>query len=134
MSLRNPNIVIIALAEKKLLHLFKVTWSWPDGVISTCMISLIWVNSCRYTCLPNLMDIGLMEMEISILTWIPRKKLNSPSRSAILSDFRSLEYRFTIPKPRKSIDEERKGHFKALCFTSNRNKLTIRFDLNEVSW
>ena len=33
---------------------------------------------------------------ISILTWLPRKKLKSPPRSAIWRDFQNQEYRFTI--------------------------------------
>ena len=65
---------------------------------------------------------GLMEMEILILTWIPRKKLNSPSRSTILSDFQKQEYLLRIPGSRKSLNEERKGNCKKLSFTSKRNK------------
>ena len=44
-----------------------VTWSWCNDVTSTCLISLIWVKSCKCTCLPNLLIIDLVEMEIWIL-------------------------------------------------------------------
>ena len=58
-----------------------VTWPWLDGVTSICLINLISLNYCRYVCLPNLVVIGLIETEISILrsilTWIPYKKLSS---------------------------------------------------------
>ena len=54
---------------------------------------------------------SLIEMEISILisilTWAPWKKLNSPPRSAILGDFQNQDYRFTIPKSRIRLAEKR---------------------------
>ena len=74
------------------------------------MISLIWGNSSRYVCLPSLVVIVLMEMEISILisilTWIPQTKLNSPTQSAILRDFLNQEYwyhRKVEPKELKQL-------------------------------
>ena len=76
------------------------------NVTSTCLITLIWVNSSRFTCLLNLVAIGL-----SIVTLIPHKKLNSPPRSVILGDFQNQEYRFTIPKflTRLAANEEKEG-------------------------
>ena len=59
------------------------------GMFLVChvTISLILCISCRCTCLPNLVIIRLIEMEISILisilTRLRWKKLNSPSRSVI---------------------------------------------------
>ena len=51
---------------------------WGNKVTSTHLISLIGANSFRCTSLPNLVVIGLIEMEISILililTWIPLEK------------------------------------------------------------
>ena len=64
---------------------------------------VIWVNFSRCTCLPNLVVIGLMEMEISVLTWIPRNKLNSPPRSFILRDFQNKQYWFSIPNSRTRL-------------------------------
>ena len=80
-------------------------------VTSTCLIILIWVKSCRCIWLPNLVIIGLIEIEksilIPILTWIRWKKLNSPSRSAILRYFEKQEYQFTIPKSQTGLAEKR---------------------------
>ena len=56
---------------------------------------VIWVNFSRCTCLPNLVIIGLVEMEISILTWIPRNNLRP--WSFILRDFQTKEYWCSIP-------------------------------------
>ena len=56
-------------------HMILTGWRHP-----TCLISLIWVNSSRCTCLPNLGIIGLMEMDISILisiTWQESKLTGS---------------------------------------------------------
>ena len=54
------------------------TWSWHDTFTSTRLVSLIWVNCSRCTCSPNLVVIGLVETEKSILTsilkWIPWKR------------------------------------------------------------
>ena len=51
-----------------------------------------------------------MEMEISIkisvLTQIPRKKLNSPPRSTILKYFQNQEYHFSIPIFRTQLAEK----------------------------
>ena len=69
---------------------------------STCLISLICVNSSRRTCLPNLTVMFLMEMEIwifiSIPTSITLKKLNLQPQCAILRNFQNQEYRCTISK------------------------------------
>ena len=81
-------LIIIALAERKLKHLFKVTWYLRDDVTRICVTSLIWVTSSERTCMQNSVVTGLMEMElsilISILTWIPWKKLNSQPLSTNL--------------------------------------------------
>ena len=73
-----------------------------NDVTSTWLINLICIKFCRCTCLPNLVIIGLIVIEISIftsiLTWIPWKRLNSPPRSAILRYLKIQKYRFTIPK------------------------------------
>ena len=54
-----------------------MTRSWRGDVTGTCLVCLIWVNSCRFIWLPNLIVTGLIEMEISILiliiTWISWK-------------------------------------------------------------
>ena len=88
-----------------------IMWSWCDDVISTCLISLIWVKSSRCTCLPNLAAIGLMDMDISILMsileWLPRKKLNSLLWSTVLRDIKKQEYRFGIQRHRKRLAEKR---------------------------
>ena len=63
-----------------------VTWCWSGDVITNCLISLIWVNSSICTSSPNLVVIGRIEIEISIiwsiLSWILQKKLNLPPQSA----------------------------------------------------
>ena len=78
-----------------------VTWFWLGDITSTCLINLTWVNSSRCRCLPNLVVIGLMEMEIKILslilTWISHKKLNSQLWSTKLRNFQNQIYWFTIP-------------------------------------
>ena len=82
------------------------------SITSTCLINSIWVNSSKCTCLPNLVVIGLMEMEISILIsiliWITREKLKLPSPSTIFRNFQNQEYQFTIPNSqiRLSVKEE----------------------------
>ena len=61
-----------------------------------------------------------MEMEISILisiiTWIPWEKLNSPPQPALLRDFRNQEYRFTILKFQTRLAEKRdeEGEYRQL--------------------
>ena len=78
--------MIISLAEKS-----RIMWLWRYDATNTCLISLIWVNFCRCTCLPYLVVRDFMEMEISILisilTWITWEKLDSLPRSAISRDF-----------------------------------------------
>ena len=78
--------MIISLAEK-----FRIMWLWCYDATNTCLISLIWANFCRCTCLPYLVVRDLVEMEISILisilTWITWEKLDSLPRSAISRDF-----------------------------------------------
>ena len=58
----------------------------------------------------NLVIIGLIEMEIliltSILTYIPWKMLNSPPQSSILQYFQNQEYQFTIPNSRIRLAEK----------------------------
>ena len=67
--------------------------SCHDDVTTTCLLNFIWANYSAGTCLPNLVVIGLMgKMRYQFLyqfLWIPRKKLNSPSPSAILRDFQN---------------------------------------------
>ena len=78
--------MIISLAEKS-----RIMWLWRYDATNTCLISLIWFNFCRCTCLPYLVVRDFMEMEISILisilTWITWEKLDSLPRSAISRDF-----------------------------------------------
>ena len=78
---------------------------------ASCWIYLNWVNSPRCACLPNLVVIGLMEMEMSILisvpTWAPWKNMNSPPRSAKLTGFQNQEYRLTIPNSQTRLAEKR---------------------------
>ena len=68
-----------------------VIWSWCDDFTSTCFISFIWIKSCSCTCLPNVVVMGLLEMQIliliSIITWIHRKTRThhlNPSYQGIL--------------------------------------------------
>ena len=78
-----PSLVAIGNLVVEIKCFYFVTWSRSDDAISTCMISLIWFNSSRCICLPYLVVIGLMKMEISILisipTWTPRRDPNSPT-------------------------------------------------------
>ena len=80
---------------------------------SNYLISLIWIKSCRYSCLPNFVIIGLIDMAMSIListlTWKSWKKLNSLLQSAILQDFLNHEYQFTFPKSQIQLAENRDG-------------------------
>ena len=80
---------------------------------SNYLISLIWIKSSRYSFLPNLVIIGLIDKAISIListlTWKSWKKLNSLLQSAILQDFLDHEYQFTLPKSQIQLAENREG-------------------------
>ena len=69
-----------------------------------------------------------MEMEISILisvpTWIPLKRLNSPPQSDILRDVKDQEYEFIIPKVPEKKKKEKKNtsNCKASCVSRQRSK------------
>ena len=80
-----------------------VIWSWCDDFASTCFISFIWIKSCSCTCLPHLVVIGLLEMQILILisniTWIHRKNRNSSPRSLISRDFQSQNTCLELQNP-----------------------------------
>ena len=76
-------------------------------------------RSSRCTCLPNLVIIGHIEMEISILnsilTWIPWNKLNSPPSPPYCNIFKIRNTYLEILSPRtgwqkKPEDEEHKEH------------------------
>ena len=76
-------------------------------------------RSSRCTCLPNLVIIGHIEMEISILnsilTWIPWNKLNSPPSRPYCNIFKIRNTYLEILSPRtgwqkKPEDEEHKEH------------------------
>ena len=97
-----PSLVAIVTLIVGIYCFQFVKWSWFDDVTRICRNKFIWVNSSKYTCLPNLEAVGFMEIKISILisifTWMHRKKLNSLPRSTIVRDIQNQEYRFTISK------------------------------------
>ena len=62
-----------------------VTCSWRNEVTGTCLISRIWDKSCRYTCFPNLVIIGLTVMEISILISVLNGNLGKTELIASIS-------------------------------------------------
>ena len=106
-------------------------WSWRYYITSTSLISLIWVKSCKFTCLLNLVTIDLIEMEISILisnlTWTSWKKLNSQSRSAI---FKITDTDLQFQSPGYDWQENKNtGNCKAFCVSSKRENV-----LNLVRW
>ena len=93
----------------------------------TCLINFIWVNSCRNTCFPNLVVIDLTEIEISILTWIPWRKLSSPTWSTIFK-IRNTDLQFHGYGSQESKKEEKKntGYCKAF-FISPKRKNRVPF-------
>ena len=97
-------------------------WSWYDGVSSTCLISLIWVNSprCQLTCLPNLVVIALMGMEISVLI----------SVLTLIPCFQNQKYRFTIPKSRTRLAEKREEEEHRQLYSVLRFTQTQQLNLN----
>ena len=110
-------------------------WSWYYDDISNCLISFVWVNSCKCTCLLNLVIIDLIEMKISILrsilTWILLKKLSSLSRSAIWRDFkirksdlkfRSLRYGW---QKNEKKEKNNRGNYKVFCVSWKPNNLSF---------
>ena len=106
---------------------------FSSDVTSICLISPIWVKCCRCTCLPSLVILGLVEIEISILipvlTWIPWENLNSPLRSAICNIFNirnnDLQSKVSYGWPNTEKKEKKKkntGTCKALCVSRKRKK------------
>ena len=91
------------------------------------LISLPWVNSPRCTCLLDLVFVGLTEIEISILisvpTWIPWKKLNSPAWPATLTIFKIRNTDLQLRSPGHGCQKNKKkaGNYKALCVSCQRN-------------
>lgn len=72
---------------KEVLILFKNGVCYRDDVISPCLILFKWVNSFRCIRSPNLVVIVLLELRyqsLSVVMCKSRKKLNSPSWSAVL--------------------------------------------------
>ena len=94
------------------------------------LISFIWFNSSKCTCLPNLPVRGLIKMEISILISIlaclPRKNLSSSRRSSILRDLQNQEYRLQFRSPghgwQKNKSKKNKGNCKTLCVSRKHKK------------
>lgn len=109
------------------LTIRKLCFSPSHVVLTWCdvLISFIWVNSFRCTCLQHLVVIGHLEMELSILVlihiWIPQKKLYSPPGSTMLKHFQNYECQFPILKSRESLDKGRKSNSKVLYFKCKRN-------------
>ena len=109
-------------------------WSWHYDVTNTHLINLIWVNSCRCTCLSNLVVISLIEMDtsilISILRKVPWKKLKLPLWPAKLRVFKisntNLQFRSPGYSWHKTEKKEKKykntGNIKALCVSRKRKK------------
>ena len=111
--------MIIALAEKKIKYLSKNTWSWRDDITSTYLMSLIWVNSSRCTCLPNLGIMDLMEMEITILISICTasiRHIEGFSKSGILIII--LKSRTRLTEKQQQEEDHRKLHTDANANTN----------------
>ena len=113
----------------------------------TCLISisLIWVNYDRCTCLPNLVVLCLIEMEIKILmsvvTWILGKSwthhLDLPYYK--IFKIRNIVLQFRIPgygrQKNEKKEKKNKGNSKALCVSRNHNKqrLNVLFFVQKVA-
>ena len=84
------------MSHDRLIHVIQLSYHpvKPGGlrhfavVIQFLVCHVIWHDNITSTSLPNLILIGLMKMEISILIsilkWIPWKKLNSLPQSTIM--------------------------------------------------
>ena len=125
-----PSLVAIGAVVVEICFQF-VTWSWRDDVTSTCLISLIWLNCSRCTCLPNLVVIGLIEMEISILisifawrTWKNLAYCLDPPYSEIFKIGNTdLQFRSPLYDSQKNEKKKNTGNCKALCVSRTPKQL-----------
>ena len=110
---------------------FSFSWFWRDDITSTYLITFTEVNFSICTSLPNSVVIGVIVIEISILTpivtWIPQKKVE------LTASIRHIE-RFSkpgIPIYNSSLGQgwqkndkmwrNNTGNCKTLCVSHKRN-------------